>query len=48
MKFDLGGMDRALEDVTISGPAVDPYDDVLQKQIFTKKIEISFEVLQYN
>lgn len=48
MKFDLQGMERALEDVTISGPAVDPWDEKLRKQIFTKKIDISFEVLQYN
>ena len=48
MKFDLAGMDRALEDVSVSGPAVDPFDEGLQKQIYTKKIEITFEVLQYN
>ena len=37
MKFDLAGMDRALEDVTVSGPAVYPFDEALQKQIYTKK-----------
>lgn len=45
MKFDLNGVDKALEDVTMSGPSVDPFDPNLHKQISTKKIEIGFEVL---
>ena len=47
MKFDLMHLDRALEDIP-NRRDNDPSDEKLQSQINYNKVDVNFEVLQYN